>query len=100
MMAAVLLALLGLLLCSFSATAHEVSVSCMMAYDKGGALAVFQSTECPQWVHSTNDLQNKTRNCQFSTLKGHREYQEDRVTCNLDLRIPVLGTLCPKDLLL
>ncbi|KAK9997670.1 hypothetical protein SO802_022356 [Lithocarpus litseifolius] len=34
---------------------------------------------------------NKTVNCQFATFHGHREYQEDRIVCDLDMKIPHLG---------
>lgn len=87
-----IVALLGFLLYALTATAQEVSVSCMMAYDEGGALAVLQSPECPQWVLPPRILNNQTNNCQFATVQGHRDYQEDRVTCNLDFKIPVLGS--------
>lgn len=83
--------LVGLLLVSaFSATAHDVSVSCMMAYEEGGLLAVFESPECPQWVLYPQVLRNQTRNCQYHTRQGRRNHQEDRVTCNTELPIPVL----------
>ncbi|XP_074353395.1 putative protein phosphatase 2C 51 isoform X1 [Apium graveolens] len=84
-------AVLGLLMYALTATAQEVSVACMMAYDEGGAPAVFQSPECPQWVLPPRILNNQTTNCQFATVQGHRDYQEDRVTCNIDFKIPVLG---------
>lgn len=87
-----IVALLGFLLYALTATAQEVSVSCMMAYDEGGALAVFQSPECPQWVLPPRILNNQTNNFQFATVQGHRDYQEDCVTCNLDFKIPLLGS--------
>ncbi|GER24868.1 protein phosphatase 2C family protein [Striga asiatica] len=67
---------------------HEVSVSCMMAYEEGGALAVFSSPECSQWVFSPKSFENSTQNCDYATHQGRREYQEDRVTCNLDMKLP------------
>uniref|UniRef100_A0A5B7ATR6 PPM-type phosphatase domain-containing protein n=1 Tax=Davidia involucrata TaxID=16924 RepID=A0A5B7ATR6_DAVIN len=76
---------------SFAIATIEVSVSCMMVYDEGGASAVFGSPDCPQWVLSTESLPNQTGNCQFATLQGHREYQEDRITCNLEMKMPFLG---------
>lgn len=66
-------------------------MSCMMAYDEGGAAAVFRSPECPDW--KPKPIQNQTLNCQFATMQGWREYQEDRVSCDLDLKIPFLGTI-------
>ncbi|KAA8550823.1 hypothetical protein F0562_002507 [Nyssa sinensis] len=87
-----IVALLGLFLSAISSViaTHEVSVSCMMVYDEGGASAVFGSPECPHWVLSTESLRNQTGNCQFATLQGHREYQEDRITCNLEMKMPFL----------
>lgn len=72
----------------------SVSVSCMMAYDEGGAPAVLHTPECTShWVLNTLSLQNQTANCQFATLQGRREYQEDHIACNLDMNIPFLGNL-------
>lgn len=84
---------IGALLCTIVYAVRGVSVSCMMAYEEGGAPAVFSSPECPQWVFSAESSKNSTRNCQFATLQGQREYQEDRVTCNLDLKLPFSGDL-------
>ncbi|XP_073300289.1 probable protein phosphatase 2C 51 isoform X1 [Primulina huaijiensis] len=85
------IACLGVLLCTIPFIAHGVSVSCMMAYEEGGAPAVFNSPECPQWFLSAESSQNSTKNCQFATLQGHREYQEDRITCDLDMKLPFSG---------
>lgn len=74
-------------------SSYGVSVSCMMAYDEGGISTVLESPECSEWVLSTESLQNKTLNCQSATLQGHRNYQEDRILCHLDMKIPRLGTL-------
>ncbi|XP_073157348.1 probable protein phosphatase 2C 51 isoform X2 [Henckelia pumila] len=82
---------LGVFLCIIPFIAHGVSVSCMMAYEEGGAPGVFNSPECPQWVLSAESSRNSTKNCQFATLQGHREYQEDRITCDLDLKFPFSG---------
>ena len=65
----------------------------MIAYDEGGISTVLESPECSEWVLSCESLQNKTVNCQFATLQGHREYQEDRILCHIDMKIPRLGTL-------
>lgn len=43
----IVLLVVGLFLCATSSAAPEVSVSCMMAYDEGGAPAVLKSPECP-----------------------------------------------------
>ncbi|XP_075641137.1 putative protein phosphatase 2C 51 isoform X1 [Castanea sativa] len=72
-------------------SSYGVSVSCMMAYDEGGISTVLESPECSEWVLSTESLQNKTLNCQSATLQGHRDYQEDRILCHLDMKIPRLG---------
>ncbi|KAJ8543556.1 hypothetical protein K7X08_006079 [Anisodus acutangulus] len=32
-----------------------------------------------------------TQNCSFASIQGRRSYQEDRVTCNLDIKIPPFG---------
>ena len=87
-----ILVLLGLFFSKISTATPEVSVSCMMVYDRGGAPAVFESPECPQWVLPMPLLRNQSHNCQFATLQGHRDYQEDRVTCNLVFKIPFHGT--------
>lgn len=82
-----------LCLCSIvHAADHGVTVSCMMAYEEGGAPAVFNSPECNHWAFSA-EYTNSTKNCEFATLQGHRQYQEDRVTCNLDLKLPFSGDL-------
>ncbi|KAK2987136.1 hypothetical protein RJ640_019696 [Escallonia rubra] len=82
---------IGILLVLVSlSTAHgHVTVACMMAYEEGGAPAVFRSPECLQW----NLVGNQTANCQYATLQGYREYQEDRVTCDFNLTMPFLGIL-------
>ncbi|XP_019264222.1 PREDICTED: probable protein phosphatase 2C 51 isoform X2 [Nicotiana attenuata] len=76
--------------------AYEVSVSCMMAYDEGGASAVFSSPECPQWVFSAA-IQNGTDNCLVATHQGRRKYQEDRVICYPRVTLPVLGEDGPNE---
>ena len=68
-------------------SSYGVSMSRMMANDEGGL------SERSEWDLSTESLQNKTVNCQFATFLGHREYQEDRIVCDLDMRIPHLDTL-------
>ncbi|CBI25040.3 probable protein phosphatase 2C 51 isoform X1 [Vitis vinifera] len=77
--------LLGLFVCRIPSS-NGVSVSCMMVYDEGGAAAVFRSPECPDW----KPIHNQTLNCQFATIRGWREYQEDRISCDLDMKIPLL----------
>lgn len=43
-----------------------------------------------------NSIKNRTvfiptQNCHLATSEGRRSYQEDRVTCDLNLKIPLLG---------
>ncbi|XP_057800995.1 probable protein phosphatase 2C 51 [Salvia miltiorrhiza] len=79
------------LLCTVVAYAnHGISLSCIMAYEEGGVRAVLNSPECP-WLFSSVESSNSTKNCQFAMLQGRREYQEDRVVCNLDLELPFSG---------
>lgn len=78
--------LFGAFLCS--SYAYEVSVSCMIAYDEGGASAVFDSPECPQWEFSAAI---GTDNCLVATHQGRRKYQEDRIICYPRVIVPVLG---------
>ncbi|PIM98209.1 Serine/threonine protein phosphatase [Handroanthus impetiginosus] len=92
----VIFVLIGML-CAIPCGVYGVSVSCMMAYEEGGAPAVFSSLECPQWVLSAGYSENSTRNCQFAMLQGHREYQEDRVTCNLDMKLLFSGEGTPEE---
>lgn len=81
--------LFGAFLCS--SYAYEVSVSCMIAYDEGGASAVFDSPECPMWEFSAA-IQNGTDNCPVATHRGRRKYQEDRIICYPHVTVPVLGS--------
>ncbi|KAL9168744.1 hypothetical protein ABFS82_04G034900 [Erythranthe guttata] len=87
----VIVVFVGVLLCSIADAVRGVSVSCMVAYEEGGVRAVFSSPECPQWVLCAEPSKNMSKNCQFATLQGHRKYQEDRVTCNLDMKLPFSG---------
>ena len=68
-------------------SSYGVSLSHVMANDEGGL------SERSEWDLSTGSLQNNTVNYQFATFQGHREYQEDRIVCDLDMKIPHLGTL-------
>ncbi|KAF2314834.1 hypothetical protein GH714_036852 [Hevea brasiliensis] len=73
-------------------SSYGLSVSCMMEYDDGGAPAVYGYPECPQWVlSSAGSLQNQNLNCQFAILQGRRDYQEDAIACNLDIKVPLLA---------
>uniref|UniRef100_M1BRZ9 Protein phosphatase 2C 51 n=1 Tax=Solanum tuberosum TaxID=4113 RepID=M1BRZ9_SOLTU len=61
-----------------------------MAYDEGGASAVFNSPECQLWDFFTA-IKNGTDNCLIATHQGRRKYQEDRMTCYPRVTVPVLG---------
>ncbi|XP_060178063.1 probable protein phosphatase 2C 51 isoform X2 [Lycium barbarum] len=86
--------LFGAFLCS--SYAYEVSVSCMMAYDEGGASAVFNSPECPRWDFSAA-VNNETDDCLVATHQGRRKYQEDRIRCYPHVTVPVLGEDGPNE---
>ncbi|XP_047270219.1 probable protein phosphatase 2C 51 isoform X2 [Capsicum annuum] len=73
-----------------STNAYEVMVSCMMAYDEGGASAVLSSPECPRWDFSAA-IKNGTDDCLVATHQGRRKYQEDRIRCYPHVTVPVLG---------
>ncbi|KAL4588136.1 hypothetical protein LXL04_001016 [Taraxacum kok-saghyz] len=91
-LAAVILFLLARLSGGIDEVASTISSSCMIAYDDGGAPAVLQSSGCAvQWRFLVESLKNSSKNCEFASLQGHRKYQEDRVACNLDIRIPLIG---------
>ncbi|KAK9069007.1 hypothetical protein SSX86_013123 [Deinandra increscens subsp. villosa] len=81
---AILCSINGLLVVSIG------SSPCMIAYNDGGAPAVLQSLECAS-VFMVESLKNSTKSCNFATLQGHRKYQEDRVSCNLGIRLPLTG---------
>ena len=68
-------------------SSYGVYMSRMMANEEGDL------SERSEWYLSTGSLQNKTVNCQFASFQGHREYQEDCIVCDLDMKIPHLGTL-------
>nr|GMD73023.1 probable protein phosphatase 2C 51 isoform X1 [Ipomoea batatas] len=87
-----IIVLVGVFFSAASGYAHDVFVSCMRAYDEGGAPAFFRLPECPQWIllASPEKKALKEGNCQFATLQGHRKYQEDRVICYPNVTIPVL----------
>ncbi|KAF5735618.1 RecName: Full Probable protein phosphatase 2C 51 Short [Tripterygium wilfordii] len=76
------------LLCALlSSTTTSVS-SCTAYYNDGGAAAVFQSPECGWSMSYYGVSKNHTMNCQSATLQGRRDYQEDRILCDLDVKIP------------
>lgn len=66
------------------------SSTCLAVYKQGGAPAVFQSPKCPRWnLHNWG--QSGAGRCHTAAIKGRRNYQEDRLLCALDLRIPFPG---------
>lgn len=71
------------------------SSKCLMVYKEGGAPAVFKSPKCPRWTlpdyTSKSRSQSPVATCQTAVHQGRRKYQEDRVLCNLDVRIPFPG---------
>lgn len=70
--------------------------TCLVTYDDEGSVpSVIESDESPsllQWpISTTASLRNRTVGCQFAQLEGCRKYQEDRVSCDLDMSVPPLG---------
>uniref|UniRef100_A0A7N0VI25 PPM-type phosphatase domain-containing protein n=1 Tax=Kalanchoe fedtschenkoi TaxID=63787 RepID=A0A7N0VI25_KALFE len=74
------------------------SSTCLMLYKEGGAPAVFQSPKCPRWkLSSHGDSQPPV--CHTAMQQGRRKTQEDRVFCNLDVRIPFPGASGIRDVM-
>ncbi|KAK2966211.1 hypothetical protein RJ640_010028, partial [Escallonia rubra] len=69
----------------------------MKVYNQGGAPAVLQSPDCSQWVLSTRSLGNQSKNCEFVNNIGEAAHQEDHISCNIDMQIPLPGKDGPKD---
>lgn len=72
------------------------SSTCLTVYKQGGAPAVFQSPKCPRWNWPSSSSSSRSRTgesarCHTAALQGRRNYQEDRLLCALDLRIPFPG---------
>ncbi|GKC46817.1 probable protein phosphatase 2C 51, partial [Tanacetum coccineum] len=67
----------------------ETYSSCMTAYNSGGAPAVLDSTPDCASHFMVDFFKKSTHDCEFATLQGYRKYQEDRVSCNLHLRLPL-----------
>ncbi|KAL0725229.1 hypothetical protein Bca4012_039828 [Brassica carinata] len=74
------------------------SSTCLTVYKQGGAPAVFQSPKCPRWNRPSRSRTGDAR-CHTASLQGRRRYQEDRLLCALDLRIPFPGKSGAKDVL-
>ncbi|CAH8349398.1 unnamed protein product [Eruca vesicaria subsp. sativa] len=66
------------------------SSTCLTVYKQGGAPAVFQSPKCPRWnwPSRSHSRTGGDARCHTASLQGRRKYQEDRLLCALDLRIP------------
>lgn len=66
------------------------SSTCLAVYKEGGAPAVFQSPKCPRWNLQNwgSRSQSGGGRCHTAAIQGRRHYQEDRLLCALDLRIP------------
>lgn len=81
------------------------SSTCLTVYKQGGAPAVFQSPKCPRWnwpsssSSSSRSRTGESARCHTAALQGRRNYQEDRLLCALDLRIPFPGKSGTKDVL-
>ncbi|VVB06715.1 unnamed protein product [Arabis nemorensis] len=77
------------------------SLTCLTVYKEGGAPAVFQSPKCPRWnLHNWGSpTHNGGGRCHTAAIQGRRKYQEDRVLCAFDLRIPFPGKSGTKDVL-
>ncbi|CAL9245283.1 unnamed protein product [Arabidopsis halleri] len=80
--------------------AAESSTTCLSIYKHGGAPAVFRSPNCPLWnLQNRRSFSSSTSRCHTAAIQGRRKYQEDRLLCALDLRIPFPGKKAgtPKD---
>ncbi|XP_074349991.1 uncharacterized protein LOC141689547 isoform X2 [Apium graveolens] len=68
------------------------SSTCLTVYKEGGAPAVFQSPKCPRWKLPEYSSNRRSRSpiatCQVALHQGRRRAQEDRLICNLDVRVP------------
>lgn len=86
---------LGFIVIAAATCVYGESSTCLMVYKEGGAPAVFQSPKCPRWTLPDYSSKSQSRSplatCQTALLQGRRKYQEDRVFCNLDVRIPFPG---------
>lgn len=61
---------------------------------------MFQSPKCPRWNWpSPSRSRTGDARCHAAALQGRRRYQEDRLLCALDLRIPFPGKSGTKDVL-
>ncbi|KAF2605356.1 hypothetical protein F2Q70_00026300 [Brassica cretica] len=84
----------------FSGYCGGESSTCLTVYKQGGAPAVFQSPKCPRWNWpSPSRSRTGDARCHAAALQGRRKYQEDRLLCALDLRIPFPGKSGTKDVL-
>lgn len=74
------------------AVVNGESSTCLTVYKEGGAPAVFQSPKCPRWKLPEYGSNRRSRSpvatCQVALHQGRRRAQEDRLICNLDVRVP------------
>ncbi|KAG8376128.1 hypothetical protein BUALT_Bualt09G0031100 [Buddleja alternifolia] len=99
----ILLLVLGVILCAISSCSCSCSCSSLGigATEGAGSPSFTLSPEVldriiNRAVKTNISLDDITMNCQFSTMKGRRQYQEDRIFCNLDNVIPFHGYLGSK----
>ena len=92
----ILLPIIFILVQSVIPSYSAESSTCLSVYNEGGAPAVLNSPKCPRWELSDHRPPPRNPKCQFAVRQGRRPYQEDRVICALDLRLPFPGkTLLP-----
>ncbi|KAF8390941.1 hypothetical protein HHK36_023241 [Tetracentron sinense] len=60
--------LLGFLLIAFPCSNGELSSSCLMVYEEGGASAVFESPDCPDW--NLSSFQRNTETSRENLFSG------------------------------
>lgn len=77
----------------FSSSFGEVSEQCLSVYEGGGISAVARSQQCSHLVRS---FKNQTKNCQFASLKGQMDFNEQRIACNLNTVLPLAGKHGPE----
>ncbi|KAM7252996.1 hypothetical protein ACFE04_025614 [Oxalis oulophora] len=70
-----------------SVAGEEVSSNCLTAYREGGAPAALRSPYCPSLIPDHRRTFTGG-NCQLAMRQGWRKYQEDRILCSHDIRIP------------
>ncbi|XP_022764327.1 probable protein phosphatase 2C 51 [Durio zibethinus] len=70
----------------------QSSLSYKMIYSLGGAPSILDSQDYfNNCSFSSPSLTNNTINCHYAILQGRRNYQEDRLFCDLNIRFPFVG---------